>query len=145
MMVAEQAQELAEKSAISVETQIEPDLLIHGDETMLMRMLLNLTENGIKYGRPGGHLRVRLSQTADSCVRGEIQDDGIGISPEHLPKIWDRFYQVNPARSSSDSGVGLGNRYTYSRRGPWRKHHRRKPGGRGHHLYLYTAPVDFCL
>ena len=108
MMVAEQAQELAEKSAISVETQIEPDLLIHGDETMLMRMLLNLTENGIKYGRPGGHLRVRLSQTADSCVRGEIQDDGIGISPEHLPKIWDRFYQVNPARSSSDSGVGLG-------------------------------------
>ena len=75
---------------------------------MLMRMLLNLTENGIKYGRPGGHLRVRLSQTADSCVRGEIQDDGIGISPEHLPKIWDRFYQVNPSRSSSDSGVGLG-------------------------------------
>ncbi len=108
MMVAEQAEEMAEKSHISVETDIQPDLLIHGDETMLMRMLLNLMENGIKYGRPGGHLQVKLSQTADGHIQGEIRDNGIGIPPEHLPKIWDRFYQVNPARSSSDTGVGLG-------------------------------------
>lgn len=106
-IVADQVQEAAAKRQITVETEIEPHVLLHGDETMLMRMLLNLMENGVKYGREGGHLSVKLHRHGSDVV-GEIADDGIGIAEQHLDKIWERFYQVNPARSSSEEGVGLG-------------------------------------
>ena len=106
-IVADQVQEAAAKRQITVETEIEPHVLLHGDETMLMRMLLNLMENGVKYGREGGYLSVKLHRHGSDVV-GEIADDGIGIAEQHLEKIWERFYQVNPARSSSEEGVGLG-------------------------------------
>lgn len=106
-LVAEQAAEQAVKKGITVETDIEPALLFRGDETMLMRMLLNLTENGVKYGKPGGKLSVRLSRSG-GWITGEVSDDGIGIAPEHLPHIWERFYQADPARSAASEGTGLG-------------------------------------
>ncbi len=106
-MVSIQVQEMAEEKQITVHTDIAPNLMIRGDETMLMRLLLNLMENAVKYGKQGGNLWVTLVRSGD-CVRGSIQDDGIGISAENLPKIWDRFYQAEPSRSSASGGVGLG-------------------------------------
>ena len=97
-MVTEQIREQAVPFDIAVTSEIQPDILIRGDETMLMRMLLNLMENGLKYGRPGGHLSLSLYRLGDNAV-GEITDDGIGISQEHLGKIWERFYQADPSRS----------------------------------------------
>lgn len=107
LMAAEQMAELAARRAIRVETQIQPGLCLQGDETLLLRMLLNLMENGIRYGREGGCLTVRL-HGAEGAIVGEIQDDGIGIPAEHLPHIWERFYQVDEARSASREGAGLG-------------------------------------
>ncbi len=106
-MVSEQIRETAEKRQIQVFTDIQPDLLLRGDETMLMRMLLNLMENGVKYGREGGHLWVHLEKQGRDIV-GRVRDDGIGIAPEHLDKIWERFYQVDTARSPAREGAGLG-------------------------------------
>lgn len=106
-MAAEQMRETADRRSIRVETQIQPGLSIQGDESLLLRMLLNLMENGIRYGRQGGCLTVRLRAQAGEIV-GEIQDDGIGISQAHLPHIWERFYQVDEARSASREGAGLG-------------------------------------
>ncbi len=106
-MVAAQVEEKASEKNISVILEIEPNLLFRGDETMMMRMLLNLMENGVKYGKTGGHLWIKLHRTKETIV-GEIRDDGIGIAPEHLEKVWERFYQVDAARSTSTEGMGLG-------------------------------------
>lgn len=106
-MVSAQVEEKASKKHISVVMEIEPDLLLHGDETMMMRMLLNLMENGVKYGKTGGHLWIKLYRI-NEMIRGEICDDGIGIAPQHLEKIWERFYQVDASRSTSREGMGLG-------------------------------------
>lgn len=106
-MVSLQMEETAQKKAITIHTDIVPGLAIQGDETMLMRLLLNLMENGIKYGREGGNLWVSLSQNGNR-ICGTVRDDGIGIAPEHLPKIWNRFYRVDASRSAARDGVGLG-------------------------------------
>ena len=105
-LVAAQTEETARDKDITVQTEIDPGLTLTGDETMLMRMLLNLMENGVKYGVPGGTLTLALRGNGDS-ITGSVTDDGIGIAAEILPRIWDRFYQVEPARSC-ENGVGLG-------------------------------------
>lgn len=106
-MAADQMEELAARRGILVKTRIQPGLRLQGDETLLLRMLLNLMENGVRYGKEGGRLAIRLTSRPGQIV-GEIQDDGIGIAPEHLPHIWERFYQADEARSASREGSGLG-------------------------------------
>ena len=106
-MVAAEQQQYAAHKHIDIVLDIQPGLTLSGDETMLMRMLINLVENGIRYGREGGHLWLRLHAQAETIV-GEVQDDGIGIADTHLNRIWDRFYQVDPSRSASRAGAGLG-------------------------------------
>ena len=105
-MVAEQQAECAEEKHISVQTDIEPGIVLLGDETMLMRLLINLTENGIKYGREGGWLKVSLRREGET-VRGSVADNGVGIAPEHLEQVWKRFWQADPARSAQGAGLGL--------------------------------------
>lgn len=106
-MAALSAQDMAQEKNIQVSQNIAPGLFVTGDETLLIRMLMNLLENGINYGKEHGHLDLRLWPD-QGCVWGSIQDDGIGIAPEHLPHIWERFYQADPSRSASDSsGLGL--------------------------------------
>lgn len=104
--VAEQMQEQAAAASITLETDIQPGIVLRGDETLLMRMLINLLDNGIRYGRPGGHLRLTLS-AAGGVVTGTVSDDGIGMTAQQLPHIWDRFYQADPARGASGAGLGL--------------------------------------
>ena len=106
-MVALQIAEPAEQKSIAVHTEIASGLTVQGDETMLMRLLFNLMENGIKYGREGGNLWLSLKPCGNAAC-GTVRDDGIGITPEQLPKIWNRFYQAEPSRSASRDGVGLG-------------------------------------
>lgn len=106
-LVAAQIEDTARKKEIAVLTEIEPDLTLVGDETMLMRMLLNLMENGVKYGKQGGTLKLTL-RGGDNIIVGSVMDDGIGIAPDALPRIWDRFYQVEASRNGSENGVGLG-------------------------------------
>lgn len=105
-MVAETEAEQAEAQKITVETDLEADVRVQGDETMLMRLFINLTENAIRYGRPGGQVRLTLRREKDQAVAA-VTDDGIGIAPEHLDKIWQRFWQEDPARSDGGAGLGL--------------------------------------
>jgi two-component system OmpR family sensor kinase len=103
---------LGERRNIGVEVGELPELNICGDRQYLVQMVSNLIENGIKYSRPGDSVRVEtLSQDGDCILR--VTDTGPGIAPEHLPALFDRFYRVDQARSSSDvdgapSGSGLG-------------------------------------
>ena len=104
------ADEIASKAAaknIRVIQEIDGPLHTCGDVTMLMRLLLNLTENGIKFGRDGGFVKLRLFMNGAKIVC-EISDDGIGIAPEHIRKIWRRLYQADRARDTEGGGMGLG-------------------------------------
>lgn len=105
-MVADTQEEAAAARDILVETDLEPDVMVEGDETLLMRLLINLTENALRYGRSGGYLRLTLHRQGKMAV-GTVEDNGIGIAPEHLDKIWQRFWQADPARSGGGAGLGL--------------------------------------
>ena len=105
-MVAETEAEQAAGQNITVETDLEPGVTVQGDETLLMRLLINLTENAIHYGHPGGHVKLTLRRREGEAV-GTVEDDGIGIAPEDQEKIWQRFWQADPARSGGGAGLGL--------------------------------------
>ena len=86
--------------------EVEEGISARVDGALITRLLQNLIDNGFKYGKPGGHVWVRLCR-AEGEIRLSVKDDGIGIEPEQQEKIWQRFYQVDPSRSES-GGAGLG-------------------------------------
>ncbi len=95
---------------ITLLQNIQPELIAPVDPRLFSRVVTNLISNAYKYGRPGGRITVSLTE-ADGQVRLQVCDDGIGIAAEHLPKIFDRFYQVDAARTSdgsAEAGAGLG-------------------------------------
>jgi len=76
----------------------------HGDWERLLRALRNLVTNALKHGRPGGRVRVEASGS-EREVEVAVTDDGPGIPPEELPRVFDRFYRGSNAKPE---GVGLG-------------------------------------
>lgn len=84
------------------------DAEVCGNRIHLGQVLVNLLDNGIKFNRPGGEVRVQCSLTADGRVCIVVADNGIGIPSEHLPRIFERFYRVDKARSREVGGTGLG-------------------------------------
>jgi two-component system OmpR family sensor kinase len=78
-----------------------------GDYDRLKQLILNLVDNAIKYTPPGGLVMLSLSKE-NGTARIEVSDTGIGIPAEDLPRIFDRFYRVDKARSRSQGGSGLG-------------------------------------
>jgi signal transduction histidine kinase len=78
-----------------------------GDEIALGRILFNLVENAILHSPANHEVSIQLSSTASHWIIA-VQDHGIGIGAEHLPKLFDRFYRVDAARRRSDGGAGLG-------------------------------------
>ncbi len=82
-------------------------LQVPGDRDELLRLMENLVENAIKYGKRGGEVAIAVEihdGEASVCVR----DDGPGIAPEHLPRLTERFYRVDTAASREAGGTGLG-------------------------------------
>jgi len=83
------------------------DVYISGQKARLERALANLLLNGINYNYPGGEVRIDIHRS-DSSVRISVTDDGIGIAPADIPRIFERFYRVDKARSRQTGGTGLG-------------------------------------
>ena len=80
---------------------------LNGDDELLKRMLLNLLDNAVKYTAPGGEVSVALS-SQNGNARIIVTDSGIGIPAADQPRIFDRFYRVDKARSRALGGAGLG-------------------------------------
>jgi signal transduction histidine kinase len=80
---------------------------VRGDEDQLRRLLFNLLDNAIKYTPSGGTIAVRVT-CPYSRAQVEVADTGIGIAPEHLEHLFERFYRVDPARGRESDGTGLG-------------------------------------
>lgn len=107
MAVEEQA-DMAQAKGIRIETDIQEGIEGYVDETLFIRLWMNLIGNGISYGREQGWLKVTLKET-DGRLQGCVEDNGIGISKEQLPHIWERFYQADASRSGKENaGSGLG-------------------------------------
>jgi two-component system phosphate regulon sensor histidine kinase PhoR len=84
------------------------NVFVSGSRLRLEQALLNLTANAIKFNRPGGDVRVRASHDAGGHVAIVIADSGVGIPSQDLPRIFERFYRVDRARSRQVGGTGLG-------------------------------------
>ena len=85
----------------------EDQAIIPGDPDRLRQLLMNLVDNAIKYTPEGGRVTLSLYRE-DGWVRIQVADTGIGIPPEDLPHIFERFYRVDKARSREKGGTGLG-------------------------------------
>src|SRR5258706_1275686 len=81
---------------------------VAGSRLRLEQALLNLLANAIKFNRPGGEVRVRARLNQDEQVEIQVADTGVGIPSEDLPRIFERFYRVDKARSRQVGGTGLG-------------------------------------
>lgn len=108
-MVSDVLAELTEKAAasgVALIEQVPPRIQLSADQSLMTQLLLNLVENGIKYGKLGGTVAVSALEQ-DGHILLTIQDDGIGIGEADLPHIFDRFYRADQARDRSGSGLGL--------------------------------------
>ena len=107
--ISEEISLLAEEKGIVLRTQIDQEVEICGDETLIMRMILNLLTNAVKYSTEKGEeerwVRLQLSRTKKKAVV-TVEDNGIGIKEEELEHIFQRFYKVDKARSGEDNSFG---------------------------------------
>ncbi len=102
----EQLQDTADQNNVRVELNVE-SCLLRGVPRLLHEIVYNLTENAIKYNVPGGAVKVSVSKSDDKIIL-KVSDTGIGISPEHQERIFERFYRVDKSHSKQSGGTGLG-------------------------------------
>lgn len=104
---AERVRTLAEQKQVAVATESDGEPLIIGDGTWIDHAALILVDNAIKYNHPGGTVSLRAYlDHADAVL--EVRDTGVGIAPEHLQHLGERFYRIDKARSRALGGAGLG-------------------------------------
>jgi len=99
---------LAAERGISLETDVSGPVRLRGDADRLRELMVILTDNAIKYTDAGGDVRLELRRSSGGKAVVRVSDTGRGIPPEALPRIFDRFYRVDKARSREAGGTGLG-------------------------------------
>jgi len=104
---ADQMSLLAEDKNIRVTCTSGKDVWVEGDRARLKQVVVNLLDNAIKYTPREGAVALKVN-AADSKALLEVADNGIGIPPEALPHVFDRFFRVDKARSREEGGAGLG-------------------------------------
>ena len=97
----------ADSRGITLKTDIAPGVTARFSGTLMSRVIHNLLQNAYKYGVDGGHIWLTLRRTEQGAVLS-VKDDGIGIAPENLDKVWQRFWQADASRGDEgSSGLGL--------------------------------------
>ena len=97
---------LAEERGVGLKWDQPPPAPVLGDSSRLGQLVTNLLDNALKFTEPGGDVAVSVTREGRE-VHLVVSDTGIGIPTDHLPHIFDRFYQADAARSSGGSGLGL--------------------------------------
>jgi len=96
----------AREHDVAIESE-HTGLVVRGDLRRLTQVFTNLLTNSIKYTPPGGHIRIRLAAESEMAVVA-VQDDGVGIAAEDLPRVFDLFAQSPAHRGVVDGGLGIG-------------------------------------
>lgn len=99
--------ELAAQKDILLFSNVPEGTIVDADESLLLSAITNLISNGIKYGNESGHVSVSASKVGDK-TEIIVADNGVGISEEHIDKIWTRFYRVDDVRNDEYGSSGLG-------------------------------------
>jgi heavy metal sensor kinase len=105
--IVDQYQIAAEEEHVTLTCSVAEPCVVRADRTQMERMVSNLVSNAIKYTPAGGKVDVGL-ECEEAGARFWVQDTGIGIPPEDLPHIFDRFYRVKGRRTATKEGLGLG-------------------------------------
>jgi len=103
----EQLEPLAAAREVDLRLESGRTILIEGDSGWLTRLLLNLLDNALKFTPPGGQVTVRVARQ-QAGARLEVQDTGIGISPDAITQVFEPFFRTDAARASALDGAGLG-------------------------------------
>ena len=98
---------LARAAEVELRLRLQPGCVVKATKDDLYQVAFNLMENAVKYNLPGGSVQVTLSRWGEQVVL-TVEDTGVGIPQEDLPKVFDRFYRVDKARSRAAGGTGLG-------------------------------------
>src|SRR5439155_23334752 len=101
--VTEQLELVAEDHDLALRCVVSEPVTVSGDRGWLERLLLNLLDNAMKFTKKGGSVSVSVSRDGDSA-RVDVSDTGIGMPPDAIPHVFERFYRVDPARSPAVYG-----------------------------------------
>jgi len=105
--LVDQLSPVAEARQIALHGDWQDAVFVEGDPGWIERLLLNLMDNAVKFTQPGGDVTVRVRRDGPTA-RIEVSDTGIGMTPDVMARVFERFYRADPARSSTGSGSGLG-------------------------------------
>lgn len=97
----------SQKQHVQLRNEVPEDSYVMADRRRLEQILTNLIDNAIKFNKPHGEVVVSSSTTA-AFIEIRVRDTGAGIAPEHLPRVFERFYRIDKARSRELGGTGLG-------------------------------------
>lgn len=98
----------ADKKQVSIELDCSETAMMTMNPTLLEQAVVNLVVNAIRYSEDGGKVLIRASAAPDNMIDISVLDNGIGIASEHLPRLFERFYRSDKARSRAQGGTGLG-------------------------------------
>ncbi len=99
---------VADERGINLQMHVSSDIMLEADKTRITQVWANIIDNGIKYGHPGGYVKISATQENDK-VSIFFEDDGIGISANEIERIWERLFRGD--RSRTQQGLGLGLNY----------------------------------
>jgi heavy metal sensor kinase len=105
--VADTMRPLAEAKGLNLRIKLNGPAFVRGDEIRLREVFFNVLDNAIKYTQDLGEIEINVDRNGPD-VTISVRDTGIGISSDHLPHVFDRFYRVDKARSRAEGGTGLG-------------------------------------
>jgi two-component system, OmpR family, phosphate regulon sensor histidine kinase PhoR len=97
----------AKRVTFGIEAAEDADELV-ADTRSVRQVFTNLFSNALRYTPEGGRIEVRSVREGDDALAIEVRDTGSGIAPQHLGRIFERFYRADPARSRAEGGTGLG-------------------------------------
>lgn len=104
--ILEYFQGMADEKLIKI--HCEGNALLYADPILFKRMINNLLSNALRYTASGGKINIEIKNEGDNLIKISLHDSGVGIAKEHIAKIFDRFYRVDPSRTSQSGGLGLG-------------------------------------
>jgi signal transduction histidine kinase len=92
---------------VELREEVPEDLVVDADEERIHQVLFNLVDNAVRFTPPGGSVAIGARRD-DDRILVSVTDTGVGIGPEHLPRLFERFYRADPSRSREGGGTGIG-------------------------------------
>ena len=98
--------DVADAKGVALDSKLQPDVSVMADGTRLQQVAANLIDNALKYTPPGGRVDVEVTQDGGKALL-RVRDNGTGINPDELPRIWDRLFRGDASRTERGLGLGL--------------------------------------